>query len=261
MSKRSDLSHLYIYHYLKLGFRIALFTIAVVLYCVSRAQGSSLPFGEIGTFPVFWWCVWIFFVSGMVLRIFPSKLETIGCQKQLKRNFVPTDELVPCLTPRKSTVIFTLCWVALNLVFGALYLLGIFDAGVLILISLGYSVLDIVCILFFCPIRDWFLKNKCCADCRIYNWDYAMMFTPFFFIPHLYTWSLLGLGLLLLILWEIMYKLYPERFAKNTNASLACQNCKEKPCRHKKRIAKILKNSKEKLAKLSWWKPHNSDKH
>jgi hypothetical protein len=85
-----------------------------------------------------------------------------------------------------------------------------------------------------------------------------MMFTPFFFIPHPYTWSLLGLSLVLLLIWEIMYKLYPERFAKNTNASLACQNCKEKPCRHKKRIARIMKKGKEKLARLSWWK--SSDK-
>ena len=84
-----------------------------------------------------------------------------------------------------------------------------------------------------------------------------MMFTPFAFIPHPYTWSLLGLSLLLLLIWEVMYKLYPERFAKNTNASLACQNCKEKPCRHKKRISKIMQQSKEKLAKLSWWKHHN----
>ena len=249
----TSLSHLYIYHYLKLAFRIVLFLVALVFYVISKIDGASLPFGEADEHPIFWGAVWVFFFSGMVLRIFPSKLETIGCQKQLKRNYVPTGEEKPSLTPTKSLVIFTLCWVALNLVFGVLYLTGVIDAGILILLSLAYGVCDIVCILFFCPIRDWFLKNKCCADCRIYNWDYAMMFTPLFFIPHVYTWSLLGLGIVLLILWEIMYKLHPERFAKNTNASLACQNCKEKPCRHKKRIAKIMQLGKERLAKLSWW--------
>ena len=260
MNKKSGLSHLYIYHYLKLAFRIVLFVIALLLYILSKNDGSSIPFGEVRSYSVFWGVVWGFFVLGMIIRIFPSRLETIGCQKQLKRNYVPTGcNEKPSLTPKKATLVFTLCWVALNLVFGILYLTGIFDAGILILICLAYSVCDIVCILFFCPIRDWFLKNKCCADCRIYNWDYAMMFTPLFFIPHLYTWSLLGLSLVLLIIWEIMYKLYPERFAKNTNASLACQNCKEKPCRHKKRIAKILKNSKEKLQRLSWW-PKNKEK-
>ena len=255
--KTLQLSKLYIYHYLKLGFRVALFTFALLLYIINKAKGASHPFGKVETQPIFWCALWLFFVFGMVLRFFPSKLETIGSQKHFKRNFVPTGEDKPSLTPRKSIVTFTLCWVALNLVFGTLYLLGVFDAGVLVLISLFYSVIDIMCILFFCPLRDWFLKNKCCADCRIYNWDYAMMFTPFFFIPHLYTWSLLGISLTLLIVWEIMYRLYPERFAKNTNACLDCKNCKEKPCRHKKRIAKILENSKEKLAKLSWWKNKN----
>lgn len=258
--KGGYLSKLYIYHYLKLAFRIVLFAVALVLYILSRKSGSSLPFGEAGANPIFWSILWLFFFVGMVLRIFPSKFETIGCQKQLKRNYVPTGEEKPSLTSWKATLALTLAWFALNLTFGVLYFVGIFDAGILFLISLLYAVCDIVCILFFCPIRDWFLKNKCCADCRIYNWDYAMMFTPLVFIPSLYTWSLLGLSLVLLLIWEIMYKLYPERFAKNTNASLACQNCKEKPCRHKKRIAKILKQSKERLAKLSWWKHTHGDK-
>ncbi len=255
MSKKSGyLSHLYIYHYLKLAFRIALFVAVLVLYIVNKAEGCSHPFGEIGSHPVFWGVIWVLLVLGMVLRLFPSKLETIGCQKQLKRNYVPTGEDEPSLTPWRSTLLLVVCWAALNLVFGILYFTGVFDAGILVLISFAYGVCDIVCILFFCPIRDWFLKNKCCADCRIYNWDYAMMFTPFVFIPHLYTWSLLGFSLVLLAIWEIMYKLHPERFAKNTNACLDCKNCKEKPCRHKKRIERILKSSKEKLAKLSWWK-------
>lgn len=255
MSKKFGyLSQLYIYHYLKLAFRIVLFTTALVLYIINRPFSASLPFGEAGSNPVFWGLLWLFFVSGMILRIFPSKLETIGCQKQLKRNFVPTSECEPRLTSWKATFVFTMCWIAFNLVFGILYFTDVIDAGVLILITLAYSVCDIVCILFFCPIRDIFLKNKCCADCRIYNWDYAMMFTPFVFIPHVYTWTLLGFSLVLLAIWEIMYKLYPERFAKNTNASLACHNCREKPCRHKRRISRIMRKGKAKLSKLSWWK-------
>ena len=252
--KGTFLSQLYIYHYAKLAFRILLFLGAFVHYVICKVEGSSLPFGDPNEHQIFWAIVWIFFFTGMVLRLFPSKVETIGCQKQFKRNYVPTDDEKPSLTSWKSTLALTLAWFALNLTFGILYWTGVFDAGILVLITLAYGVCDIVCILFFCPLRDLFLKNKCCADCRIYNWDYAMMFTPFVFIPHVYTWTLLGMALVLLIIWEITYKLHPERFAKNTNASLACKNCKEKPCRHKKRIEKILQNSKEKLEKLSWWK-------
>ena len=62
----------------------------------------------------------------------------------------------------------------------------IIDEGVLWLVCLFYGVCDMICILFFCPFQSWFLKNKCCCTCRIYNWDYAMMFTPLFFI---YLWT------------------------------------------------------------------------
>ena len=254
MKKIKYVSALFIYHYIKLIFRAALFVAALVLYIISKKEGSSLPFGEAGSHPVFWGFLWIFLVAGMVLRLFPSRLETIGCQKQLKRNYVPTGEDKPSLTSWKSTLALVICWAILNLIPGILYLTDVIDAGILVLISLAYGVCDIICILFFCPIRDWFLKNKCCSDCRIYNWDYAMMFTPYAFLPHPYTWSLLGLSLVLLAIWEIMYKLHPERFAKNTNASLACENCKERPCRHKKRIARIVQSGKEKLSRLSWWK-------
>lgn len=258
--KFGSLSRLYVYHYLKLAFRILLFGFALGIYIFNKVNGHTHPFGDPDSNSIYWAIVWIFFVSGMVLRIFPSELETVGCQKQLKRNYVPTGEEKPSLTPWQATFSLTVTWLALNLTFGILYLTHVFDAGILVLISLAYGVCDIVCILFFCPIRDWFLKNKCCADCRIYNWDYAMMFTPLVFLPHPFTYSLIGLSLVLLVMWEVTYKRHPERFAKNTNACLACHNCKEKPCRHKRRIARIMQRGKKKLAKLSWWHHNTHEK-
>jgi hypothetical protein len=61
-------------------------------------------------------------------------------------------------------------------------MVGILDDGIMILLCSAYSICDIICILFFCPFQTWFMKNKCCSTCRIYNWDYAMMFTPLFFV-------------------------------------------------------------------------------
>ena len=78
------------------------------------------------------------------------------------------------------------------------------------------------------------MKNRCCTVCRIYNWDFAMMFTPLVFIPNVYTWSLLGMSLLLLLRWEITLRRHPERFSDRTNACLSCQNCTEKLCHHNK---------------------------
>ena len=93
-----------------------------------------------------------------------------------------------------------------------------------------------ICILFFCPFQTWILKNRCCGVCRIYNWDYAMMFTPFVFIPNAYTWSLLAMSLVLLSRWDITLHMHPEWFSDRTNANAQCRNCKEKLCQHKKQL-------------------------
>ena len=102
-----------------------------------------------------------------------------------------------------------------------------------------------ICILFFCPFQSWFLKNKCCCTCRIYNWDYAMMFTPLFFVRKTYTWSLLALSVALLFRWEITFYLHPERFSEKTNDYLQCRNCSEKLCAHKKQLKSLWKQVEE----------------
>ena len=98
-----------------------------------------------------------------------------------------------------------------------------------------------ICILFFCPFQSWFLRNKCCSTCRIYNWDYAMMFTPLFFVRRLYTWSLLFLSVALLARWEITFYKYPERFSEATNGYLSCSRCTEKLCAHKNQLRSLWK--------------------
>ena len=89
------------------------------------------------------------------------------------------------------------------------------------------------------------MKNKCCSTCRIYNWDYAMMFTPLFFVRKTYTWSLLVLSVALLVRWEITFFLHPERFSEKTNDYLQCRNCTEKLCVHKKQLITLRKQIEE----------------
>ena len=97
------------------------------------------------------------------------------------------------------------------------------------------------------------MKNKCCTTCRIYNWDYIMMFTPLLFLvakpgPILH-YILIALALVILIIWEITYKIHPERFTENTNENLTCKNCKEKLCQHHKQFPckdALIKNAQDK---------------
>lgn len=238
---RKKISKISLLHYIKLVLRSLLFLAVLVTYLLDKTE--ILTYHAI--LPMI---VWGFFVVEMLLRFFPSKLESMGCQKQFARNYEPIGkDIAPTNQSWRRTALVTAVWLALNGVIGALYYAGLFDRGVLILIAIAYSVCDIICILFFCPFQTWFMKNRCCATCRIYNWDFAMMFTPLVFIPSLYTYSLLGCALILLLRWEIAYRSHPERFSTATNKCLDCSRCEEKLCSHKKQLKGFLKKYKSRF--------------
>ena len=241
---KKKFSKIYALHYFKLVTRSLLFMLSVIFYILGRTEVLTDNIVLPGV-------VWTFFFIGMLLRFFPSRFESAGCQKQFARNYEPvTENNLPETHTWKKTFVVALVWLILNGTIGALYLIGVFDMGILILIALAYSVCDIICILFFCPFQTWFMKNRCCTTCRIYNWDFAMMFTPLIFIPHWYTYSLLGFALLLLIRWEITYRLHPERFSASTNKCLDCSRCEEKLCSHKKQLQGFLKKYKDRFFSL-----------
>lgn len=231
-------------HYFKLFCRSVLFILALVMYVVSRIQNSGELFQ--GYEREYWLLgiIWLVYAFEMVSRFFPARLESMGSEKQFRRNFRPTGKTEPMLQSWKQTFAIAAAWLILNSFIAILYYTGVIDEGILVLISLAYGVCDMICILFFCPFQTWFMKNRCCTVCRIYNWDFAMMFTPFIFIPNGYTWSLLAMSLLLLARWEITVHRYPERFSDRTNANLTCANCKEKLCHHKKQLQGFWKKNR-----------------
>ena len=226
-------------HYIRLFYRSALFLTALVLYIVRRVrgQGPLLAFAE--KTPALLVVIWIVFMAEMVFRFFPSKLASPGSEKQFQKHYEPTGETKPELHDNNAAVFVLLLWIGFNGLFGALYQLGVFDEDIMLLICLAFSVCNMICILFFCPFQTWFLKNKCCGTCRIYNWNYAMMFTPLFFVPRSYTWSLLAGAVALLLRWEITVYRHPERFSEKTNAYLRCAVCTEKLCTHKKQLLSL----------------------
>lgn len=241
MKKHVKISKISLLHYVKLCLRCSLFLFTFVLYIINKANGNSEPFGKFGSDWIFPMIVFIFYLVEMVLRFFPSHWESMGCQKQFKINYKPMPKVQP---PKKQqgirTFIVAAFWFVLNGIWGILYFTGVFDEGILVLIALAYGVCDIICILFFCPFQTWIMKNRCCTTCRIYNWDYAMMFTPLIFVKNVFALTLVEVSLALLIKWEILYRTHPERFTENTNKSLQCKNCKEKLCHHKTQLRSFL---------------------
>ena len=222
-----------------------MFLSALALYIVAKVTESPKLFTEFGSHTAVLIVIWGIFVVEMIFRFFPAKFESMGCQKQFRNNYHPShlaDSLKPDKLPWWKTFTIATIWIGANSVIGVFHLLGFYDEGILYLLFLFYAVSDMICVLFFCPFHTLIMKNKCCTTCRIYNWDFPMMFTPLVFIPNLFTYSLVILSLALLAEWEILYKFYPQRFTENTNLSLRCVNCKEKSCQHKKQLQHYLKN-------------------
>ncbi len=242
MAKRKlHLSKISLLHCWKLVFRSALFLLSSLIYICERVQAFQTDTTFLGflSHPYILAFIWIVFAIEILLRFFPSKFESMGCQKVFKRNYRPAQPPRAHRDDNAATWAVLFAWLGLNGAIAALYFTHIIDTGILILISLAYSVCDMICILFFCPFQTWFLKNKCCGTCRIYNWDFAMMFTPLALVPSFYTWSLLGLGLALVIHWEVVHCRHPERFYEECNDSLSCANCEERLCAHKKQLRQL----------------------
>lgn len=220
-------------HFVRLAYRSAFFVIYLIAVIAGKLHAAAEDWKSL-----IQKTIWLVFIAEMLMRLFPSKHSSMGCEKQFKKNCAPVPDREPVFNTPGSIIIVAAVWIVLTAVVGALYLFGVIGRDMLILICLFFSISDIICILFFCPFQSFIMKNKCCITCRIFNWDYAMMFLPLIFIPCMYSYSLVILSLLLLALWEIRFHRYPERFSEATNGNLQCINCGEKICRYKKRLKK-----------------------
>ena len=215
MGSRRKISIISTLHYIRLVYRSVLFVLLLISYIRYRVFSEEPVIESLEKIPVIICVTWAVFAIEMIMRFFPSKYESPGCQKQFASNYIKSGNTSITIPDNNSTILIALIWIVFNGIFGALNMEGILDYGIMILLCSVYSICDIICILFFCPFETWFMKNKCCSTCRIYNWDYAMMFTPLFFVRKSYSWSLLALSVALLIRWEITFYLHPERFSEN----------------------------------------------
>ena len=219
------------HHYISLFLRSSIFIFAIIAYIIDKLNDNNILTNISNHI------IWIFFISEMILRLFPSKNNSMGNQKIFKKNFIPTN-VNKQKREYKTAIIVAIIWILVNSIFISLYGFKIIDKGFITLICLFYSVCDLLCILLVCPFQKLIMKNRCCNTCRIYNWDYIMMFLPFICIPDFFSYSLFILSLIVLIVWEITYFKYPERFHNETNENIKCKNCKELMCKNKLRLVK-----------------------
>ncbi|MCM1500995.1 MAG: hypothetical protein NC124_21260 [Clostridium sp.] len=227
----------------KLCLRIIIFTSVLIFYIFRREELCNLM-----TWPVYKGItplhgLWLIFMTMMIVHIFPFDRLTMALRKAEKEQYQEEQgyselELYRFVTDQnvKAWTVM-LVWLIFNAIFGALYLFHILDEADLLMLTVFYFLCDYICILFYCPFQSVIMKNKCCINCRIYDWGHFMMFTPMLFIKNFFSWSLFFTSCVVLIHWEVIYAKHPERFWKGSNQTLQCANCKDKTCQIKKKLA------------------------
>ena len=190
---------------------------------------------------IWWvWAVWAFFMLNMISQMLPDfRRITMGSRKNFAKHFQPVEnydklEMYQWVQKNNLGAIWTLLvWLGLNGIIGALFVFDIIGIKELVLISAAFYVCDLICVVIWCPFQRFLIKNRCCVNCRIFNWGYFMIFTPMVFIRNFFTWSLFFTALVLLIRWEVTLVRYPERFWEGSNKVLRCENCQDKICKQK----------------------------
>ena len=189
--------------------------------------------------------LWLAFMLIMFSHIFHGKLRTMALRKARKEEYKPVEgysELEMYRHLKEQNIRawnVMLVWLLGNAAVGLLHLFGVLDRSDLLMLTVFYFLCDYICILIFCPFQTCLMKNKCCVNCRIYDWGHFMMFTPMLFIPNFYSWSLFFTACVVLIRWEIVYASHMERFWSGSNQMLQCANCKDKTCQIKRKVRNI----------------------
>ncbi len=236
---------------LRFAFRLVVFFVVFYFYLTDKDYIWKVMTDTIylGVSPIRF--LWLFFMFIMIQHLFPNKLRSMALRKSEEEYYQPPqnyDQLellkfVQTQNVRAWKVMLT--WLSFNAIFGIAFLLGYIDEADLLMLSVFFFLCDYICILIFCPFQTGILKNKCCVNCRIYDWGHFMMFTPMLFIRNFFSWSLFFTSLIVLINWEIRYAKHPERFWYGSNETLKCANCKDKTCQIKRGVLRAVKKDIE----------------
>lgn len=236
---RTDMLNRY---WVKLGIRVFLFVFFLVFYLRDKKVMLELVMQPIwmGITPIH--VLWFIFMGIMLIHIFPTDRLSMALRKSKNRHYSERkdySELELLQFVQKQNIRawkVMLIWLSFNAVFGFLYLMKVINDADLLMLTVFYFLCDYICILFFCPFQSYVMKNKCCVNCRIYDWGHFMMFTPMLFIRNFFSWSLFFTSIVVLIHWEVIYARHPERFWSGSNDTLQCLNCKDKTCQIKKKL-------------------------
>ena len=222
----------------QLCFRAVVMALVLWLYFCRSGAFSVLKDGGFlkGFSPLH--LLWGLWMGEMAQKLRPARRYlALGAQKQFGRYHVPTFR-----EPRKEVLTqfvrksdrgagkVLLVWTLMTAAIGLLAHRGVLGRRELFLLVVFFYLCDLICVVVWCPFRVFWMKNKCCTTCRIFNWDHMMMFVPFLFMPGFFGKSLLVAAGVVLVVWEAAWRLHPQRFWEETNQALQCKNCTDRIC-------------------------------
>lgn len=223
---------------LRLYIRIAIAIGCFLLYFLKAEAFEVLSGWEF--FRRFSWLhlVWAVWMANMLAQIIPGASNLLlGSRKQFGRYFKQRAKPVSSQTlalfvkqSRLTRIKVAGVWILITGLIAGLRFSGVIGAGRLLLLTALFYVIDLVCVLIWCPFRTLIMKNKCCTTCMIFNWDYTMIFTPAAFIGGFFAISLFVMSLVVLLFWEFRIALHPQRFFAQANSALTCADCTDKIC-------------------------------
>lgn len=173
--------------------------------------------------------LWALVMLEMILALIPGLNHFIGRGKLFEINFKPRlYELSDLLTYTKKfdrrAVLAAVVWLAALL---GLWLIRL-EKYWIVMTSILFYYIDQLFVNVWCPFREWIVRNRCCATCRIYSWGFPIIVSPLLYIKSFWSYSLVAMGAILLIQWEFLHYRYPERFSEVSNAALLCGNCNDR---------------------------------
>ena len=228
-----------IHHIFRLIFHVLLLAAALALYFIDIERLNFVTVLYQGLDGAYLWIVWATLAIPMLFRIFPNRRIAIGARKHFACSYDPVAQIVSGAEElpkaikhlHKGAFLSGFGWLVITAaILFMLFHLGMLIPSAVLILTLVYAVVDLVFVLFFCPLRTLFMRNRCCVTCRIHNWDYFMKCAPMILFPSIYSISLVVLSAIVILCWEIALRRNPHFFSRETNNSLHCSACLDKLC-------------------------------
>lgn len=217
--------------------RLTVFAAALALYINDR---DSLSFGNGVAFfagKPYLLALWFALMGQLAFHLISNARS--AQRKRVRGTLAADDETKAELVRRANAGALKVAtlWIACNGVIAVLFYARVIERSELLLLTLFYFMCDLVAVLAFCPFSRFIMHNKCCMTCRIYDWGAIMAYTPMFFVPCFFSWTLAGMSLVIFIKWEATYARRQELFFECTCDALSCAKCAAPLCRIKRSLS------------------------